>query len=247
MSLTAQLDQTITARPVSPVLPHKDGMELNVLIDAIAERYGTSPHRHVFAQAVNSGTDMHVLSVQMVEHGALTLNHVNAQYLQHGMVLHVLYAQVVEFTTTLPTNASAPVVNHITATSALSTAQLANSITKLLRNVFVQEVNSGTEISVFIAMVDKHGTQPLTLVLAPQEASGTDTHVSIHVQVEEFLMLLVANVSAQLVTGMVLLVLFAQILKYGQLQDWLVSAPMETGTVKLVSNVQRIKFGSQLQ
>lgn len=53
------------------------------------------------------------------------------------------------------------------------------------------------------------------------------------------------NVFALLVTGMVLLVLFAQILKFGQNQDLLVFVLMETGTVLLVLNVQLTKFGSQ--
>ena len=73
-----------------------------------------------------------------------------------------------------------------------------------------------------------------------------DTHVSTHVQVEEFLILPAANVSAQPVTGMELLASSAQILKSGQLQDWLVSALTVTGMVKLVSSAQPTKFGSQL-
>lgn len=53
------------------------------------------------------------------------------------------------------------------------------------------------------------------------------------------------NVFALLVTGMVLLVLSAQIPKFGQNQDLLVFVLMETGTVLLVLNVQLTKFGSQ--
>lgn len=52
---------------------------------------------------------------------------------------------------------------------------------------------------------------------------------------------------AQLVTGMVLLVLFVQILKFGLDQDLFVFVLMETGMVLLVLNALPIKFGSQPQ
>lgn len=50
---------------------------------------------------------------------------------------------------------------------------------------------------------------------------------------------------AQLETGMELHVLFAQILKFGQHQDFPAFVLTATGTVLLVLNVQPIKFGSQ--
>ena len=159
VSLTVQLDLITTARPVSPVLLHKDGTGLNVLIDATAEKSGTSPHKHVSAQAVNSGTDMLALSVQTGEHGAPTPNLANAHFFQPGMVLHALSVLVVESTTTLPTNASAQAAKLTMAIFALSTAQLDNSTTKMSKNVFAQEVNTGTETSVFTATVVKHGIQ----------------------------------------------------------------------------------------
>lgn len=81
-------------------------------------------------------------------------------------------------------------------------AQLVNFIMKLLKNVFVQAGNSGMEIFVSIVMVDKHGTQLWILVPAQQEAFGTDIHVSILAQVEEFLILQVDNVYVLQETGM---------------------------------------------
>lgn len=74
-----------------------------------------------------------------------------------------------------------------------------------------------------------------------------DMHALIHAVEEEFLILPVHNVFAQQVTGMELLVLYAQILKFGQLQDYFVSVLMETGMVSLVLNVHQTKFGSQPQ
>lgn len=219
VSHIVQLHPTTMERLVSPVLHHKNGTELNVLIDVIPAKSGTPPHKLAFAQPVNSGTDMPVLSVQMAEPGTLTLNHANAQSHPHGTESHVSPVLEEEFTTMLPTNANAQAAKLIMVMYVLSTAQLANSTMKLSRNVFAQEANTGTETSVFTVMVDKHGTQLLTLVFALQDQSGTDTHASIHVQVEEFWTLSVVNVSAQPVTGTVLLVSFAQILKSGQIQD----------------------------
>ena len=158
VSLTVQLDLITTARPVSPVLLHKDGTGLNVLIDATAEKSGTSPHKHVSAQAVNSGTDMHASSVQTEEPGTSTPNHANAQSHPHGTESPVSLVLEEESTTILATNASAQAVKLTTVTSAPSTARLVNSTTKMSRNVSVQEDNTGMETSVFTAMVDKPGT-----------------------------------------------------------------------------------------
>jgi hypothetical protein len=95
----------------SLVLPRKDGMEPNVLTDVIQVKSGMLLHKAVSAQVVNFGMDMHALSVQTVKLGALILNHVNAQFPQHGMESLVLFVLEEEFTTMLPTNANAQVVN----------------------------------------------------------------------------------------------------------------------------------------
>lgn len=57
MLLTAQRQPIITVKPVSLVLPHKDGMELNVLTDAPMEEFGMFHLRHASAQLDNSGMD----------------------------------------------------------------------------------------------------------------------------------------------------------------------------------------------
>ena len=132
-----------------------------------------------------------------------------------------------------------------TDTFALLTAQPVNSTTKPSRDVFAHQANTGMEISVFIVMVDKPGTPPSTLVSAQPVQSGTDTHASIHAQEEEFWTLSVDNVSAPLVTGMVLHVSSAQIIKSGQALNCHVYVLMETGMDLLVSSVQPIKFGTQ--
>lgn len=79
--------------------------------------------------------------------------------------------------------------------------------------------NIGMETFVFTVMVDKPGTQLLTLVSVHQDQSGTDMLVSTHAAEEESLMPQADNVFAQLVTGMELHALFAQILKSGHHQD----------------------------
>lgn len=116
---------------VSLVLLHKDGMELIVLIDVLMEEYGMLLHKAVFAQPVNSGMDMPVLSALTERPGMLILKIVNVQSHQLGMELPVLFVQVEEFITMLPTNANAQVVKPIMDMSVLLTAQLVNSITKL--------------------------------------------------------------------------------------------------------------------
>lgn len=74
---------------VSLVSPHKDGMELIVLIDVLMEEYGMLPHKVVFVQQVNSGMDMPVLFAPMEELGILILKIVNVQSHQLGMELLV--------------------------------------------------------------------------------------------------------------------------------------------------------------
>ena len=81
------------------MLLHKNGTEPNVLTDVIPAKSGTLPHKHVFAQPVNSGMDMLASSVQMEEPGTSTLNLANAQFHQPGTELHVLHVLEVEFTT----------------------------------------------------------------------------------------------------------------------------------------------------
>jgi hypothetical protein len=73
------------------------------------------------------------------------------------------------------------------------------------------------------------------------------TRALIHVQEAESSTLSVDNAFALLVTGMVLLVSFAPILKSGRLQDWHAFALTVIGMVKLALSVQPIKYGSQLQ
>lgn len=60
---------------------------------------------------------------------------------------------------------------------------------------------------------------------------GMDIHASIHAVEEEFLIMLVVNVFAQQVIGMVLHVLFVLILKFGADQDLLVFVLLATGMV----------------
>lgn len=85
--------------------------------------------------------------------------------------------------------------------------------------MLVPQDKIGTVTFVSSVMVVKHGTQPSTLVFAQLDLSGTDTHVSIHAMVEEFLTKQADNVFALLVTGMELHVLFVPTLKSGQDQD----------------------------
>lgn len=82
-------------------------------------------------------------------------------------------------------------------------------------------------------------------MFAQLDQFGMDIHASTHAVEEEFWINPAVNVSAQLVTGMVLLVSSVQILKFGQNQDLFVFVLMETGTALLVLNVQPTKFGSQ--
>lgn len=91
--LIVQLEQIIMEKHVLLVLLHKDGTELNVLIDVILVEFGTPVHQLVFVQQVNFGMDMLASFARMVEHGTLILNLVNAQSQLHGtelLVLHVL-------------------------------------------------------------------------------------------------------------------------------------------------------------
>mgnify|MGYP006910982953 CR=1 FL=1 len=87
--LIAQQLLTTMEKPVSLVLPLKDGMELIVLIDVIAEESGMLLLKLAYAQLDNSGTVMHALFVQTEEHGTLTLKVVPAQFHLHGMGLLV--------------------------------------------------------------------------------------------------------------------------------------------------------------
>ena len=63
---------------------------------------------------------------------------------------------------------------------------------------------------------------------------GMDTHVLTHAREEEFWTLSAPNVSAQQVTGTVLPVSSAPILKSGQILDYHVFVLMQIGTVSLV-------------
>lgn len=74
---------------VSLVSPHKDGMELIVLIDVLMVEYGMLPHKAVFAQQVISGMDMPVSFAPMEGLGILILKIVNVQSYQLGMELLV--------------------------------------------------------------------------------------------------------------------------------------------------------------
>ena len=158
--LIVQLDQTTMVKLVLLVSLHKDGMELNVLTDAIQVKSGTSPHKAVSAQVDNSGTDMLVLSAPAVKPGMLTLNLANAQFHQPGMELLVLFVLEEEFTTTLPLNVNAQADKLTTDMFVLLTAPLDNSITKLLKNVLAHQDNIGTEIFVSFVTEVKLGTQP---------------------------------------------------------------------------------------
>ena len=83
--LIVHLDLITMDRLVSLVWILKVGMELTVLIDAAVVKFGMSLLKHVCAQPVSSGMDMHVLSVPAEKHGILTLKVVNAQFHQLGM------------------------------------------------------------------------------------------------------------------------------------------------------------------
>ena len=83
----------------------------------------------------------------------------------------------------------------------------------------VHKDNTGTETSVFTVMVDKPGTQLLTLVSVQLDQFGMDMPVSTLAVVEEVSMPPTDNVSVQLVTGTALYVLSAQIPKSGHHQD----------------------------
>ena len=118
-------------KPVLLVLPLKDGMELIVLIDVIAEEFGMLLLKLVYAQLDNFGMDMHALFVQTEEHGTLTLKVVLAQFHPHGMELLALFVQEVEFIIILPINANVQVAKYTMDLFAQLTAQLGNSIMKL--------------------------------------------------------------------------------------------------------------------
>lgn len=91
---------TITEKHALVVLLHKNGMEPNVLIDAVMEKYGILLLKPVSAHQVNSGTDTLALSVQTEELGMSILKAVNAQSPQPGTELPALFVQEEEFTTT---------------------------------------------------------------------------------------------------------------------------------------------------
>jgi hypothetical protein len=128
----------------------------------------------------------------------------------------------------------------------LLTVQLDNSITKQLRHVLAQPDKTGTEISVFIAMEVKLGTQPKTPVSVQLKPYGTDIHAMIHAMVEEFSTPQVDNVFAPQETGMEDHVLFVQTLKLGAVHLWFVFVQVETGTVLLVFLVLLTKCGIPL-
>ena len=126
--------------------------------DVILVEFGMSPHKHAFAQPVNSGMDSPALSVQTEEHGTSTPNHANAQSPQHGTELLALLALEEESTTTSPTNANAQAVKLTTDLFALSTAQLVNSTIKLSRDAHARPAKTGMVTSVSSVSVDKPGT-----------------------------------------------------------------------------------------
>lgn len=157
--LIVQLDQTIMVKLVSLVLPLKDGTELNVLTDVIQAKSGTSPHKAVSAQVVNSGTDMLVLCAPTVELGTSTLNPANAQFHQPGTELLVLFVLEEEFITMLLLNVNVQADKPTMDLFALLTAQLDKSLTKPLKDALALQDKTGTEIFVFFVMVVKLGIQ----------------------------------------------------------------------------------------
>jgi hypothetical protein len=100
------------------------------------------------------------------------------------------------------------------------------------------------EISVYTAMVDKHGAQLVILVLALPNQFGMGIHATIHVAEEELLMYQADNASAHLEIGMEHHALFAQVPKFGQLQHYHAFVPQEIGTDLPVSIAQILKYGS---
>lgn len=140
------------------MLPPKDGTELNVLTDVIAEKFGTPLRKLASALPVNSGINTPVSSVPMAELGTLIANPANAQLHPLGTVLPVLYVLAVESTAMSPINANAQAAKTSTDSSAPSTAQSVNSTTKLSKDALAHQANSGTETFVSFASVDKLGT-----------------------------------------------------------------------------------------
>ena len=157
-SLTVPLDQTTTEGPALLVLPPKNGTELNVLTDVIAEKFGTPLRKLVSVLLVNSGMNTRASYVPMAELGTLIANLANAQLHPLGTVLPVLYVLAVESTAMSPINANAQAAKTSTDSSAPSTAQSVNSTTKLSKDALAHQANSGTETFVSSVSVDKLGT-----------------------------------------------------------------------------------------
>jgi hypothetical protein len=145
-------------RPAYLVLPPKNGMELNVLTDVIAEKFGIPLRKLASALPVNSGINTHASFVPMAELGTLIVNRANAQLHPLGTVLPVLYVLAVESTAMSPINANAQAVKTSTDSSAPSTAQSVNSTTKLSKDALAHQANSGTETFVSFVSADKLGT-----------------------------------------------------------------------------------------
>ena len=135
-------------------------MALNVLTDVIQAESGTSPHRLVSAQPLNSGMDSLASSAPMEEPGTLTPSPANAQSPQPGTELLVSPALEAESTTTSPINANVQVAKPSTVSYAPSTAQLANFTTKPSKDAPVLEAKTGMATSVSSVLVDKPGTPP---------------------------------------------------------------------------------------
>ena len=166
----------------------------------------------------SSGMSMLVLSVPMAKPGILTKSSVIALLPQLGMGRLVSYVAVVESTKkhpAPPANANAPLDKPSSDQSAPSNALLASSTAKPTNNAPVPADIIGTEAIVSFASVDEPGTTGSTIVSALITKLGTDTHVITHAQVEEFWIMPMDNVSAPLVTGMVLLVSSATTIKSG--------------------------------
>jgi hypothetical protein len=154
----------------------------------------------------------------MAKLGILTKSSVIALLPQLGMELLASHVPVVESTKNHPAppaNANAPLDKPSKEESAPSIALLASSTAKPKKNAPVLADKIGTAALVSIASVDKPGTKGSKIVSALKTKLGTDTHVITHAQVKELWIMPMDNVSAPLVTGMVLLVSSAPTIKSG--------------------------------
>lgn len=84
VSHIAQLDPTIMDKLALFVLLHSFGTELIVLIDVQVEKFGMSPHLHVFAQQDNHGMGMPALFAPTEKHGTAIQTNANVQLAQPG-------------------------------------------------------------------------------------------------------------------------------------------------------------------